>query len=486
MKKILIVIAVLLMVSLLAAGPLLDAANEKLVEIKDRIENLGFSWYAGLPGNLEKYEELGITDLNALFEKWNGYRELPDKLKTDLRNYYFNNALTTKYSQLLSTGFLYFPVGDVTIPATSFIQIHTPIRDQGYHGTCWAFSTVASFESALMVQKDGLSGGVAVDPRDFALDDYDLSEQFVAYHDLDWDVFIESLYNESDPIIQDSNYDAGGNTFFSFYNNIRYGIPLETDLPYSAYDLKPWIQWNPSNSEWKGNLIRSTKSIEIWPGDELAWMGTPYTTYINAIKEALVKFGALSVSYLVPYSFSYYSEGIYMPVPGFDEIIGFTGGHAVTLVGWLDMEGVKELGWVSPDATCVEVNDPYSGITWQATEFWVIKNSWAANWGWNGYYVVPMVSEELYNLAAEYKDYTIITPWMIEYRSMRVPLFEEAYALNEDIDFNGDGVVDEADYQLLIENLYTYSSTYDISVPKDGYVDQEDVTRFLMIWNDIH
>ena len=73
---------------------------------------------------------------------------------------------------------------------------------------------------------------------------------------------------------------------------------------------------------------------------------------------------------------------------------------------------------------------------------------------------------------------------MIEYGMMYVPLFEENYALTEDIDFNDDGDVDEADYQLLMDHMFTYNSDYDISVPKDGWVDHEDVTRFLMIWND--
>ncbi|MFO7881302.1 MAG: hypothetical protein R6U52_02040, partial [Kosmotogaceae bacterium] len=78
-----------------------------------------------------------------------------------------------------------------------------------------------------------------------------------------------------------------------------------------------------------------------------------------------------------------------------------------------------------------------------------------------------------------------ITPWMIEYRNMFVPLFEEAYTDLEDIDFNDDGKVDEADFDLIVEAFGTYNPAFDISVPRDGYVDHEDIARFMLIANSI-
>ena len=478
MKKLFILITVLVMASALFAGSLIDEATQRAAEINSKIAELGLPWKAGVSEVLEEYEAAGISSLDSLINKWAGTRDLPEKARKDMHNYFFNDSATTRDAQLYSTEFLYFAMFDTPLPS-SFIQIHTPVRDQGFHGTCWAFATVASFESALQVQKDGLTGEATIFPWKLEEDNYDLSEQFVAFHDIDWDIYSESWYDplQSDAIIQDSNMDVGGNQHFSTYNSIRYGIPQESDFPYSTFDLNPWISWNPTNNSWEENLIRSTKTVGIYYGDELSWIGYPYQVYINSIKEAIIKFGALGVSYSVPADFNYYVGGIYIPTTN-----QLTGGHAVTLVGWLDMDAVKELGWVSSDATSVEVYDPFTGLTWYATEFWVIKNSWSPYWGWNGYYVVPMVSEELYDISATYG--FGITPWMIEYRMMYVPLFEENYALTEDIDFNDDGDVDEADYQLLMDHMFTYDSDYDISIPRDGYVDHEDVTRFLMIWND--
>ncbi len=250
---------------------------------------------------------------------------------------------------------------DVDIPDGSFIQIHTPIKNQAFHGTCWAFATVAAFESALMVQKDGLDGEDAYEPWELQDNSYDLSEQFASFHDIDWDIYIESIYDpvQSDVIIQDSNADVGGNQIFSTYNSVRYGLPLESDFPYSKFDFNPWITWNPTNNKWEENIVKSTKTVQIYYADELSWEGVPYEIYMNAVKEALVKFGALGVSFRVPADFDYYTGGVYVPTTK-----TVTGGHAVTLVGWLDMAGLKAAfpDLISPEATSITVNDPFSGL----------------------------------------------------------------------------------------------------------------------------
>ena len=66
---------------------------------------------------------------------------------------------------------------------------------------------------------------------------------------------------------------------------------------------------------------------------------------------------------------------------------------------------------------------------------------------------------------------------MIEYNAMYVLIFEETYAM-EDVDFNGDGVVDEK-ISISVNHMYTESIVHDISIPKDYWVDHEDISRFL-------
>ncbi|NLI06003.1 MAG: hypothetical protein GX457_02825 [Thermotogaceae bacterium] len=45
--------------------------------------------------------------------------------------------------------------------------------------------------------------------------------------------------------------------------------------------------------------------------------------------------------------------------------------------------------------------------------------------------------------------------------------------------------MDEKDFDILVEHMYTGSIVYDISIPKDYWVDHEDISRFLLIWNSI-
>lgn len=73
----------------------------------------------------------------------------------------------------------------------------------------------------------------------------------------------------------------------------------------------------------------------------------------DSIKQALMEFGPLSIGMEASDMFTYYVDGIYEEL----EDINFTGlNHGVVLVGWND-----------------------------ASNYWIIKNSWGTSWGQSGY-----------------------------------------------------------------------------------------------------
>ena len=262
----------------------------------------------------------------------------------------------------------------------------TPVKYQGYNGTCWAFSTVGSLESAMLVQL-GPSGIQSRYPFIANSNSPDLSEQFVAYNDADWDISCGGDEPQSISY-QETNKDDGGNQFFSFYDLVRRGVPLESDFPYKETS-QPWIVWDAQTGTWSHHLIKPYFTIVI----ESASQFSDYTTYINTVKSAIEEYGALSVSITV-YSDFFENSGFY---PGPSSTAIFKGYHAILLVGWDD-------DWT------------YNGQDYGPV--WILKNSWGTGWGDQGYWRQPMVTPSEFNSGK-------ILDWKIAGDYMWVPYFNK-------------------------------------------------------------
>jgi hypothetical protein len=377
-----------------------------------------------------------------------GYRPLPE----DFVKWWFDNLEDIKsgridvidwsgetklivHSQDIARTQRWLTNPELTALPPSYLAPHTPPKHQGLNGTCWAFATVGSLESALLTQLS-LPEWVSIYPFLNPPSVPDLSEQFLAYYNIDSRV--EKSTSGYRVTCQETNRDAGGNLFFSTYNLIRRGVPIESDFPY-IQDRSPWIKWNAKNNDWKRHLVRSSETVFIQSYSEFG----EYVNYIETIKSAIIKYGALAVGFQVYSNFYNFFTDVNVKVytgPGPEDQP--REGHAVLLVGWKDSFSDSDQA------------SGYSG------PIWILKNSWGTNWGCSlkdyglsddettkGYFALPMITQE------EFANKNC-PDWKIENFSMVVPIVDQQkpYVILADHEEHTVGRISYIDVKVVDEN----------------------------------
>jgi PKD repeat protein len=224
----------------------------------------------------------------------------------------------------------------------------TPARNQGYCGSCWAFAAVSCLESVINIAWD-----------DAELD-IDLSEQYIL------------------SCLSRAGSCGGGNS----YSALKYimnndssgndcnGVITEDCLEYQADDS---VLCSQKSDDWRQKLV---------PLSNYGYWQPNFPEDIDAIKTELMNRGPLITYFLATGSFSrwgssHHSPDDYYP---FEEADGAN--HAVIIVGFKDDLSIENGG------------------------YWICKNSWGTEWGYNGFFNIEYGSLNIDDIEITWAEYS--------------------------------------------------------------------------------
>ncbi len=222
-----------------------------------------------------------------------------------------------------------------------------PVRDQGEYGTCWAFGTLGSAESALMQKQFSLIEFSKKHLAWFALTGNDAKE------------FIKFNYDMEayDP------YLIGGNNLYTLSTLAAWSGPIySSKLPYDSFDTDPDESLRYDADFHLQDCVYTYTTI--FP-TRLPEASSPDT---KLVKQLIMENGAYEISYLSEgYESEYYSEDTFAMYHDKTE----NPNHSNLIVGWDDNFSKENF---------------QSGCQPQNDGAWLVCNSWGTSWGDDGYF----------------------------------------------------------------------------------------------------
>lgn len=237
------------------------------------------------------------------------------------------------------------------------------VKDQGSCGSCYAFSAVASFESALCyngMAECSLDSEHSVSLSEQQVLDCGTYKPEPGQHDRLWHDYYGCNGGWQSNVFQHIYMTQGltdsktrpylSGTSPSLFPNNKYGIDA---CPYEPDTRNAWMQDNAQALVMRDICGTTSKNSN---------------TDVEYIKKAIYEKGPISMNFYVESSFSAMKEGIYQPVE--DDCINLleTGiNHCMLFVGY----GQEE-------------------VDGEMVDYWWVKNSWGDDWAENGFVKVKM------------------------------------------------------------------------------------------------
>lgn len=278
-------------------------------------------------------------------------------LKTDAHggylNYSFIDAATGLPAALPTTSAAGGPrKAAANLPAAYDARtagVITGVKDQGITGACWAFSTMATLESAAI--SDGYADLTA-----------DYSEAHLAWFANQSLVTDTADGTHGDSYVMDDPYMVGGNWMIATAELSRWGgIAEERSFPYAPYNVSAMGNYDAADryTSDSGLVLRSAEGL----------------LDAAAIKQWILTHGAITASFYMDdanyeYQNAYYYDGTESP------------NHQITIVGWDDGYNA---GNFKPG--CQPASDGA----------WLVKDSWGTRFHNRGYFWLSYADTSLQN-----------------------------------------------------------------------------------------